>query len=311
MVTTSRQLEINSIAVHPSRPDMVFIGTNNYGVMVSNDGGKSFIRPTVDSAAVCQRDSRRSRNPNRIYASTINTATGGGFFFVSNDNGESWRPSMRSMPSRLITLCDPAGRAMQHVIYLGTNLGVYRSLDRGASWAPVWAVEKKKKPREKLRRAAKRAACKARPSIPMKQLLRPRKRSKRPVIIVGEPDGKAGPATTAALKKFQTDRHLPLPESSMQSLWRAWYRKTGPRSRRKVRLHSADAVNALVHTMDPDDSGTCDSGGDQRAGLYRSWIHERMAEAFLRKFRSAHHVYFHQPEAAGNNLGGNAEPPEC
>ena len=42
MVTTSRQLEINSIAVHPSRPDMVFIGTNNYGIMVSNDGGKTF-----------------------------------------------------------------------------------------------------------------------------------------------------------------------------------------------------------------------------------------------------------------------------
>ena len=42
MVTTSRQLEINSITVHPSRPDMIYIGTNNYGVMVSIDGGKSF-----------------------------------------------------------------------------------------------------------------------------------------------------------------------------------------------------------------------------------------------------------------------------
>jgi photosystem II stability/assembly factor-like uncharacterized protein len=31
MVTTSRQLEINSIAVHPHNPNMVFIGTNNYG----------------------------------------------------------------------------------------------------------------------------------------------------------------------------------------------------------------------------------------------------------------------------------------
>src|SRR5678815_1240644 len=42
MVTTSRQLEINSIAVHPSRPDVVYIGTNNYGVMVSYDSGKTF-----------------------------------------------------------------------------------------------------------------------------------------------------------------------------------------------------------------------------------------------------------------------------
>ena len=42
MVTTSRQLEINSITVHPSRPETIYIGTNNYGVMVSNDSGKTF-----------------------------------------------------------------------------------------------------------------------------------------------------------------------------------------------------------------------------------------------------------------------------
>ena len=43
MVTTSRQLEINSIAIHPSRPQTIYIGTNNYGVMVSTDGGKNFV----------------------------------------------------------------------------------------------------------------------------------------------------------------------------------------------------------------------------------------------------------------------------
>src|SRR5918998_2637824 len=147
MFTTSRQPEINSIAVHPSRPDMIFIGTNNYGVMVSNDGGKSFT-PTnggfsgrFANAILADRET-----PNRIYASTINTATGGGFLFVSNDNGESWRPSMRSMPSRLITYAIVQDTRDANLLYLGTNLGVYRSLDRGATWAPVWAVEKKKAP---------------------------------------------------------------------------------------------------------------------------------------------------------------------
>ena len=41
-LTTSKQLEINSITVHPRNPDLIYIGTNNYGVMVSRDGGKSF-----------------------------------------------------------------------------------------------------------------------------------------------------------------------------------------------------------------------------------------------------------------------------
>ena len=133
MVTTSRQLEINSIAVHPSRPDMVFIGTNNYGVMVSNDGGKSFIPTNGGFSGRFANAILPDREiPNRIYASTINTATGGGFLFVSDDNGGSWRPSMRSMPSRLITYSILQDARDPNVIYLGTNLGVYRSTDRAA-----------------------------------------------------------------------------------------------------------------------------------------------------------------------------------
>jgi photosystem II stability/assembly factor-like uncharacterized protein len=41
-MTSQRNLEINSITVHRDNPDRVFIGTNNYGVMVSNDGGRNF-----------------------------------------------------------------------------------------------------------------------------------------------------------------------------------------------------------------------------------------------------------------------------
>src|SRR6185369_13854037 len=83
-----------------------------------------------------------------------NTATGGGFLFVSNDNGESWRPSMRSMPSRLITYAILQDARNADVIYLGTNLGVYRSLDRGVSWSPVWAVEKAPTIKKTTKRAA-------------------------------------------------------------------------------------------------------------------------------------------------------------
>src|SRR4030095_14706096 len=157
MVTTSRQLEINSIAVHPSRPDVVYIGTNNYGVMVSNDAGKTFV-PTnggysgrFANAIVPDREV-----PNRIYASTINTATGGGFFFVSEDNGETWRPSMRSMPPRVITYAILQDARDANLLYLGTNLGVYRSLDRGASCAPVWAPPSTPAPRKKTTRKGRK-----------------------------------------------------------------------------------------------------------------------------------------------------------
>ena len=271
MVTTSRQLEINSIAVHPSRPDMVYIGTNNYGVMVSNDGGKSFtpmnggFSGRFANAILADRET-----PNRIYASTINTATGGGFLFVSNDNGESWRPSMRSMPSRLITYAILQDTRDANVIYLGTNLGVYRSIDRGASWAPVWAIEKKKPAKKGTRTAApaprRRTGTKLDDST-----LRAQKALNAAGYLVGEPDGKTGPATTAALKKFQGDRHLPV-TGKLDAITLAALnigKGTGPSAGESTNIILADAVNALVHTIDAETQQPAFLAATN-TGLYRS-----------------------------------------
>ena len=275
MVTTSRQLEINSIAVHPSRPDMVFIGTNNYGVMVSNDAGKTFT-PTNGGfsgrfANVILAD---RETPNRIYASTINTATGGGFLFVSNDNGESWRPSMRSMPSRLITYAILQDARNADVIYLGTNLGVYRSLDRGVSWSPVWAVEKKLPAVKKTTKRAAPAAAKPtrRTSTgPDDSIMQAQEALNAAGYHLGEPDGKPGPATTAALKKFQTDRHLPVTGKIDPITFSALgIGKSGdPEAGGRSDLILPDAVYALVHTVDPATQEPAILAATN-AGLYRS-----------------------------------------
>jgi photosystem II stability/assembly factor-like uncharacterized protein len=275
MVTTSRQLEINSIAVHPSRPDTIFIGTNNYGVMVSTDAGKTFT-PTnggfsgrFANAILADRET-----PNRIYASTINTATGGGFLFVSNDNGESWRPSMRSMPSRLITYAILQDARDANIIYLGTNLGVYRSLDRGTSWAPVWSVEKKTPVKTKKgAKAAVASTPKRRASSQPDEdsVLQAQQALAAAGYHLGEPDGKPGPATTTALKKFQTDRHLPVTgKLDAITLAALGIRKSSdPAAAEKADLILPDAVYALVHTVDPDTQEPAILAATN-TGLYRS-----------------------------------------
>jgi photosystem II stability/assembly factor-like uncharacterized protein len=259
MVTTSRQLEINSIAVHPSRPDMVYIGTNNYGVMVSNDGGKSFT-PTNGgfSGRFAYAILPDWETPNRIYASTINTATGGGFLFVSNDNGESWRPSMRSMPSRLITYAIVQDTRDANLLYLGTNLGVYRSIDRGATWAPVWSpteTEKKKAPAKKTAKArAPQSKSRRTPAPGQETVVQAQQALLDAGYHLGEPDGKMGTATTASVKKFQTDRHLPV-TGKLDAITLAALgigNGTGPASAERSNLILADAVNTLVHTVDPE-----------------------------------------------------------
>ena len=232
MVTTSRQLEINSIAVHPSAPDLVYIATNNYGIMVSRDGGKNFV-PTNSgfsgrfvNTIVADREVS-----DRIYATTINTTTGGGFFFVSNDGGASWQPSMRNMPPRLIGYAILQDEKDGNIVYLGTNLGIYRSMDRGASWAPIAArkpvTKKKGTATATARRPAARNTAAARntprPSAPGERIVTPPVQ-KNPADVVrraqealdragydiGVADGQTGPRTLAAIKRFQTDRYLPV-----------------------------------------------------------------------------------------------------
>ena len=270
MVTTSRQLEVNSIAIHPSRPQTIYIGTNNYGVMVSTDGGKNFI-PTnggysgrFANVIVADRET-----PDRIYAATINTTTGGGFLFVTNDNGETWRPSMRSMPPRLITYSILQDASDANLVYLGTNLGVYRSLDRGASWAPAsMPIPPPTPPKDQARKKKTPAVA------PPKAAAKPPDETTRKVqqslnaagYSVGVPDGRGGKQTIAALRKYQADRHLPvtgkIDNITLKSLGL-------PPGSGDDLVALSDAVNGLVQTIDVETQRSVLIAATN-AGLYRS-----------------------------------------
>ena len=266
MVTTSRQLEINSITVHPSRPQTVFIGTNNYGVMISNDGGKNFL-PTnggysgrFANVIVADREM-----PNRIYAATINTTTGGGFLFLSTDNGDTWRPSMRSMPPRLITYSILQDARDGNLIYLGTNLGVYRSLDRGVSWSPVWTPAPIKPKKGGAKSAPQSAAAKK-----SNETIRKAQQALNAAgYDVGVPDGQAGKMTLTALKRFQAARRLPVSGKFDDATLAELGVKGGADDQGGLVVLS-DAVNALVQSVDPANQRPVLIAATNK-GLYRSF----------------------------------------
>ncbi|MEP6947110.1 MAG: YCF48-related protein [Acidobacteriota bacterium] len=139
-LTTRRDLEINSIAVHPQQPNRVFIGTNNYGVMVSNDGGRNFV-PTNDnfSSRFASSLVTDNKSSDRLYATTQNTATGGGFFFISADSGKTWQPAKNLDSTRIVPFATLQDKTDPNLMYLGTNVGIYRSQDRGVNWTQLTA----------------------------------------------------------------------------------------------------------------------------------------------------------------------------
>lgn len=138
-LTSQRELEVNNIAVHPDEPNKIYIATNNYGLMVSEDGGKNFkVQNGNFTSRFMQKIVQDVEKPNRFYATTKNSATGGGFIFISDDGGQTWNPSTKNLSViRINALSILQDKQSPNSIYLGTNLGVYRSTDRGISWAPV------------------------------------------------------------------------------------------------------------------------------------------------------------------------------
>lgn len=137
-MTTKRFLEINSIAVHPEAPDRVFIGTNNYGVLVSNDGGRNF-NPANENftSRFTYSIVPDLENPDRLYATTQNTATSGGFIFISEDGGTTWKQPavfdyIQTAPYAILQ-----DKVNPDVIYAATNVGIIKSVDRGNRWSKV------------------------------------------------------------------------------------------------------------------------------------------------------------------------------
>ncbi len=168
-MTTQRNLEINSIAVHGNAPDTVYIGTNNYGVMVSTDGGKNFTPTNGNfSSRFAYSITRDIENPNRLYATTINTATGGGFIFISDNNGATWQASVKNIDTnRTIAYSLIQDRVNPNVIYLATNFGIFKSLDRAVSWEHITLPKppvEKKPTRQSSRKSRAKAAPKPKPT---------------------------------------------------------------------------------------------------------------------------------------------------
>jgi photosystem II stability/assembly factor-like uncharacterized protein len=279
MLTTSKQLEINSITVHPKTPDTIYIGTNNYGVMVSYDGGKSFAPTNVGYSGRFANNIVPDREKtDRVYASTINTATGGGFFFVSNDGGMTWQPSMRNMPNRLMTYSILQDERDGNIIYLGTNMGLYRSLDRGASWSPVGApksgpADKSKKGSRSKSSRARGAAAAAGSSDDM--VRRAQEALNSAGYDVGTPDGRAGTRTVAAIRKFQEDKGVPvsgkLDDATLSALGLGGGVQTSTASGKlpSPAVYLSDPINALSTTYDGD--GRTGLLAATNAGLYRTF----------------------------------------
>lgn len=134
-LTTQRELGVNSIVIHPDEPEKIYIGTNNEGVMVSEDGGRNFVKTNGNfTSRFAYSITPDIESPNRLFAITHNTAIGGGFVFISPDSGRTWNQSTDADLNRVSPFAIIQDRITPSTVYLATNKGIFQSLNRGVSW---------------------------------------------------------------------------------------------------------------------------------------------------------------------------------
>ena len=138
-------MAVIDVGLSPGEPNTIFAARDNAytspgGVMKSQDLGKTWSEVSQGITAIeVQSVALDPHDPRAIYA-----GTGTGFIFASHDGGQSWTQALCGSSLSAFNfgevysiVVDPRN---SQVVTVATDLGLYRSADRGTTFSEVTAV---------------------------------------------------------------------------------------------------------------------------------------------------------------------------
>jgi photosystem II stability/assembly factor-like uncharacterized protein len=146
---------VNTIAVHPSDPNIIFAGTGSFyapgtsgGLFVSTDAGKSWTEKLLSPSVIVNSIAFSSSNPDIVYAACGRSGTPfNGGIFKSTDRGNTWENKTDGLP-KIFSVADiKVDSSNSNIVYAAlykaftNNLtsigGIYLSLDGGNYWTQI------------------------------------------------------------------------------------------------------------------------------------------------------------------------------
>ncbi len=120
------------IALHPSKPQIIYVATNDY-IYKTRDGGQTW--ENLSKGMSHSRVISMAIDP--VYPATVYAGTKGDAVFKSYDGGQRWTSLRNGLESVTVTsvvtqfLFDP--RESRH-LFVSTTMGVFESTNGGESW---------------------------------------------------------------------------------------------------------------------------------------------------------------------------------
>ncbi len=132
---------INAIVVDPVEGRRLLVGTDDAGILMSDDGGKSFLpsnqgfsQRQVSSIAVRKDDSEEL-----MAAVTLDREYGG--LFVSRDSGKSWEAFNAGLEDVVAGIKKILPSRTSGEVFLGTGAGVFRGAPEERGWERIAGTE--------------------------------------------------------------------------------------------------------------------------------------------------------------------------
>ncbi len=127
---------ITALAESPFTPEVIYAGTDDGNVWVTRNGGCSWEKATAGLPRKWVTRIEASRfQPGRVYLTMIGYREDdfSTYVFASEDFGQTWTSIKGNLPEEGCNVIRE-DTVSENIIYLGTDLTAYVSLDRGKSW---------------------------------------------------------------------------------------------------------------------------------------------------------------------------------
>jgi photosystem II stability/assembly factor-like uncharacterized protein len=141
--STSYYGNIVALTESPLVEDLLYAGTDDGVVQVTEDGGATWRRvdafPGVPELSYVSDLEASLHHPDRVYAAIENHKAGdfAPYLLRSDDRGLSWRSIAGDLPPRGSTLTVAEDHETADLLFAGTEFGVFFSLDGGGRWVEL------------------------------------------------------------------------------------------------------------------------------------------------------------------------------